>query len=226
MKRGIALLLTLVLALTVLAVPAMAAETTLVVYDLEVKSGYTVSIKTESGAVATAYTGIVGNSYTGTVYENAAKLTLTFSGQAGKQYMVFLLKGKEVPTKDSIQYINQAAGDGTVNFEIYPKDLTVAGEYRLYVSGTDLDYTQVATFSVTKSWEKAPYILGDVDEDREVTAADAALILQFVVKLTDLTPSQIAAAGVSGREEVSAADAALIHQYVVKLISRFPVEEK
>ena len=51
MKRGIALLLTLVLALTVLAVPAMAAETmtTPVVYDLEVKSGYTVSMKTESG---------------------------------------------------------------------------------------------------------------------------------------------------------------------------------
>ena len=225
MKRGLALMLTLVLTLALLAVPAMAAEITPVVYNLKVEGGYTVSMKTESGAVATAYTGIVGD-YTGTVYENAAKLTLTFSGQAGKQYMVFLLKGEAVPTEGSIQYINQAAGDGTVNFEIYPKDLTVAGEYRLYVSGTDLDYTQVATFSVTKSWEKAPYILGDVDEDREVTAADAALILQFVVKLTDLTPSQIAAAGVSGREEVSAADAALIHQYVVKLISRFPVEEK
>ena len=225
MKRGIALLLTLVLALTVLAVPAMAVETTPAVYNLDVESGYSVSMKTASGGAATAYTGIVG-SYTGTVYENAAKLTLTFTGQAGKQYMVFLLEGEKVPTEDSIQYINQAAGNGTVNFEIYPKDLTAAGEYRLYVSGTDLDYTQVATFSVTKSWEKAPYILGDVDEDREVTAADAALILQFVVKLTDLTPSQIAAAGVSGREEVSAADAALIHQYVVKLISRFPVEEK
>ena len=225
MKRGIALLLTLVLALTVLAVPAMAAETTTpVVYNLEVKSGYTVSMRTESGAVATAYTGIVED-YTGTVYENAAKLTLTFSGQAGKQYMVFLLKGAEVPTEGSIQYINQAAGDGTVNFEIYPKDLTAAGEYRLYVSGTDLDYTEVATFSVTKSWEKAPYILGDVNESGNVTAADAALVLQYAVNSVSLTETQLAAARVNDGGLITASNASLILQYSVGSITKFPVEQ-
>ena len=173
MKRGIALLLTLVLALTVLAVPAMAAETmtTPVVYDLEVKSGYTVSIKTESGDAA-AFTGIVGD-YTGTVYEDAAKLTLTFTGQAGKQYMVFLLEGGEGSHRGQHPVHQPGRGQCTVNFEIYPKDLKAEGDYHLYVSGTDLDYTEVATFSVTKSWEKAPYILGDVNESGNVTAADA-----------------------------------------------------
>ena len=219
MKRGIALLLTLVLALTVLAVPAMAAEITPVVYNLEVESGYTVSIKTESGDAA-AFTGIVGD-YTGTVYENAAKLTLTFSGQAGKQYMVFLLEGEKVPTKDSIQYINQAAGNGTVNFEIYPKDLTAAGEYRLYVSGTDLDYTQVATFSVTKSWEKAPYILGDVDGDRAITPTDASLILQHISGLITLNDTQIMAADTNNNQEPDPVDASLILQYVTGLITGF-----
>lgn len=217
MKRGIALLLTLVLALTVLAVPAMAAETTTpVVYNLEVESGYSVSMKTASGAVATAYTGIVGSSYTGTVYENAAKLTLTFSGQAGKQYMVFLLKGKEVPTKDSIQYINQAAGDGTVNFEIYPKDLTETGTYSLYVSGTDLDYTQVATFSVTKSWEKTPYTLGDVNQDGKVTINDALMILQSIVGDQNLTEQQRAAANVDATNSaINVNDALKIMNFVV-----------
>lgn len=216
MKRGIALLLTLVLALTVLAVPAMAAETeeTPAVYNLDVKSGYTVSLKTANGDAAAAYTGIVGGN-TGTVYENAAKLTLTFSGQAGKQYMVFLLKGKEVPTKDSIQYINQAAGDGTVNFEIYPKDLTAAGEYRLYVSGTDLDYTKVATFSVTKSWEKAPYILGDVDGDGKINSIDALMVLQYNAQIEgydELTEQQLLAADVNRDNQVNSIDALAILQ--------------
>ena len=214
MKRGIALLLTLVLALTVLAVPAMAAEITPVVYDLEVKSGYTVSIKTESGDAA-AFTGIVGD-YTGTVYKNAAKLTLTFSGEAGKQYMVFLLEGEKVPTEDSIQYINQAAGDDTVNFEIYPKDLTAAEEYRLYVSGTDLDYTEVATFSVTKSWEKAPYTLGDVNQDGKVTINDALMILQSIVGDQNLTEQQRAAANVDATNSaINVNDALKIMNFVV-----------
>ena len=215
MKRGIALLLTLVLALTVLAVPAMAAETaTPVVYNLKVEGGYTVSMKTESGAVATAYTGIVGD-YTGTVYENAAKLTLTFTGQAGKQYMVFLLKGEAVPTEDSIQYINQAAGTVTVTFEIYPKDLKAEGEYHLYVSGTDLDYTEVATFSVTKSWEKAPYILGDVDGDGKINSIDALMVLQYNAQIEGydgLTEQQLLAADVNRDNQVNSIDALAILQ--------------
>lgn len=215
MKRGIALLLTLVLALTVLAVPAMAAGTTPVVYNLKVEGGYSVSMKTASGAAATAYTGIVGNSYTGTVYENAAKLTLTFTGEAGKQYMVFLLKGEAVPTKDSIQYINQAAGNGTVNFEIYPKDLKAEEDYYLYVSGTELDYTEVATFSVTKSWEKAPYILGDVDGDGKINSIDALMVLQYNAQIEgydELTEQQLLAADVNRDNQVNSIDALAILQ--------------
>ena len=221
MKRGIALLLTLVLALTVLAVPAMAAETTTpVVYNLDVESGYTVSMRTESGAAATAYTGIVGNSYTGTVYENAAKLTLTFTGEAGKQYMVFLLKGEAVPTKDSIQYINQAAGNGTVNFEIYPKDLTAAGEYHLYVSGTELDYTEVATFSVANAWEKVPYTLGDVNQDGSIDIRDAVAVLKYIASGGGLTEQQLAAANVSTEDPaVNITDVVKLMKYIVGAIT-------
>ena len=224
MKRGLALMLTLVLTLALLAVPAMAAEITPVVYNLKVEGGYTVSMKTESGAVATAYTGIVGD-YTGTVYENAAKLTLTFTGQAGKQYMVFLLKGKEVPTEDSIQYINQAAGDGTVTFNVYPKDLTETGTYSLYVSSTNKAYTQVATFSVANAWEKASYTLGDVNESGNVTAADAALVLQYAVNSVSLTETQLAAARVNVGGLITASNASLILQYSVGSITKFPVEQ-
>lgn len=206
-------MLTLVLTLALLAVPAMAAETTTpVVYNLDVESGYSVSMKTESGGAAAAYTGIVGNSYTGTVYENAAKLTLTFTGQAGKQYMVFLLEGKEVPTEDSIQYINQADGTVTVTFEIYPKDLKAEGEYHLYVSGTDLDYTEVATFSVTKSWEKATYTLGDVNQDGKVDSIDALRILQVNVGLYELTETERLAADMNRDGEIDSIDALLILQ--------------
>ena len=215
MKRGLALMLTLVLTLALLAVPAMAAEITAVVYNLKVDGGYTVSLKTANGDAAAAFTGIVGGN-TGTVYGNAAKLTLTFTGQAGKQYMVFLLEGKEVPTEDSIQYINQAAGDDTVNFDIYPKDMTEEGTYHLYVSGTDLDYNQVATFSVTKSWEKAPYTLGDVNLDGKVTINDALMILQSIVGDQNLTEQQRAAANVDATNSaINVNDALKIMNFVV-----------
>ena len=67
---------------------------------------------------------------------------------------------------------------------------------------------------------------GDVSEDGTVSTYDAALILQYVVSLISLSPSQQQAAEVSDNGTISAYDAALILQYVVGLITSFPAEEK
>jgi len=56
-----------------------------------------------------------------------------------------------------------------------------------------------------------------------VTPFDAALILQHVVQLTQLSPYQRIAADVTGDGSVSALDAANILQYSVGLIDQFPV---
>jgi len=76
--------------------------------------------------------------------------------------------------------------------------------------------------------EKVMY--GDVSDNAEVTAFDAALILQEVVGLIQLPDPNwpnftITVADVSGASGITAYDAALILQYAVGLIDRFPVEE-
>lgn len=73
-----------------------------------------------------------------------------------------------------------------------------------------------------KSDEEVSY--GDVNQDGDVTAADALLVLQSVVKLTTLTDAQAAAADVNCDGGIAAEDALIILKYVVKLISSLPVE--
>lgn len=210
--KKLSAVLAIVLALTLLTPAALAsgAQTTPVVYGLSVESGYSVSFKTADGAAAGTATGTVGNS-TGTVYKGAAKLELSFSGEDGVQYAVFLLKGSEVPTQGSIKYIDQTEGSN-VKFTVYPYDLSETGSYGLYVSSTSAGYKQVATFSVTSSWEEAPYVLGDVNGDNAVNSVDALYVLQYNAYLIELNDTQKKAADVNSDNAINSVDALLILQ--------------
>lgn len=210
--KKLSAVLAILLALTLLTPAALAsgAQTTPVVYGLSVESGYSVSFKTADGAAAGTATGTVGNS-TGTVYKGAAKLELSFSGEDGVQYAVFLLKGSEVPTQGSIKYIDQTEGSN-VKFTVYPYDLSETGSYGLYVSSTSAGYKQVATFSVTSSWEEAPYVLGDVNGDNAVNSVDALYVLQYNAYLIELNDTQKKAADVNSDNAINSVDALLILQ--------------
>lgn len=214
-------LLAFTLALAVLAIPAMAAEThnTLGVYDLNVESGYTLTPLKADGSAADRYSGQF-DSGVSTVYEGVEKFSLSFTGSAD-QYVVFLLgNGGAVPTESNIEYIDQTGGETTINFTLFPYQLEV-GEYNVYVSSTGGSYTKVASFSVTDNWEEAPYTLGDVDQDGRITAYDASLILQSISELTALTANQEEAADTDHNGTVTAFDASRIIQYVSEIISGF-----
>ena len=210
--KKLSAVLAIVLVVMLLTTAALAAgtQTTPVVYGLSVQSGYSVSFKTESGAAAGTATGTVGTS-TGTVYKDAAKLELSFTGNAGEQYAVFLLKGSDVPTQSSIKYIDQTEGT-SVKFMVYPYDLSETGEYRLYVSSTSTGYKLVASFSVTSSWEEAPYVLGDVNGDNAVNSVDALYVLQYNAYLIELNDTQKKAADVNSDNAINSVDALLILQ--------------
>lgn len=222
--KKLSAVLAIVLAVMLLTTAALAAgtQTTPVVYGLSVESGYSVSFKTADGSAAGTATGTAGG-ITGTVYKDAAKLELSFTGNAGEQYAVFLLKGSEVPTQGSIKYIDQTEGT-SVKFMVYPYDLSETGEYKLYVSSTSTGYAKVATFGVTSSWEEAPYVLGDVNMDGSVTSADASQVLQHAAQLITLDGNGLLAARVNSGTGPTSADAALILQYAAQLIDKFPIE--
>lgn len=214
--KKLSAVLAILLALTLLTPAALAAgaQTTPVVYNLSVVSGYSVSFKTASDAAAETATGTAGG-ITGTVYKDAAKLELSFTGNAGEQYAVFLLKGSEVPTQGSIKYIDQTEGT-SVKFMVYPYDLSETGEYKLYVSSTSTGYAKVATFGVTDNWEEAPYTLGDVNMDGKINVSDALLILQDIVGTVDLNEQQQQAANVDkSNASINVNDALKLLNYIV-----------
>lgn len=64
--------------------------------------------------------------------------------------------------------------------------------------------------------------LGDVNGDTQITARDAAMVSQYVAKLS--TEINEGIADVNGDGKVTIWDAALINQYVAKLIDSFPAE--
>lgn len=219
--KKLSAVLAIVLAVMLLTTAALAAgtQTTPVVYGLSVGSGYSVSFKTADGSAAGTATGIVGGS-TGTVYKDAAKLELSFTGTPGEQYAVFLLKDSTVPTQSSIKYIDQTEGS-SVKFTVYPYDLGETGSYGLYVSSTNMGYTKVAEFGVTDSWEEAPYTLGDVNMDGGIDITDAIYVLQSIVGERTLTEQQKLAADVNGSNSIDVTDATRILRYIVGDITEF-----
>lgn len=208
-------MLAFTLALAMLAIPAMAAEThsTLGVYDLEVVSGYTLTPLKSDGTAADRYSGQF-DSGVSTVYVGVEKFSLSFTGSAD-QYVVFLLKDGTVPTESNIEYIDQSSGN-SISFMVYPYELTT-GNYNVYVSsnGGNGTYTKVASFSATDSWEEAPYTLGDVNSDGRITTYDASLVLQAVTGETTLTETQTQAGDLDGSGRLTTYDAAMILQIVV-----------
>ncbi len=63
--------------------------------------------------------------------------------------------------------------------------------------------------------------LGDVDENGDITAADALMALQAVTNKIELTENQKKAANVDGKESLTANDALLILQYATKKLTSF-----
>lgn len=64
-------------------------------------------------------------------------------------------------------------------------------------------------------------LLGDVDNNGKVEAADATLVAQYALELTTLTADQLQVADVSGNGTVSFYDASLIAQYAKGIITKF-----
>lgn len=220
MRKRIRMLAAALAAALLLTVPAFAADTQTEpgVYNVTVESGYTLELQTADGNKAESCLAVVGGT-TSTLYTGAVKFTLGFTGNTGEQYVVFLLQGSEVvPTQSNIRYIDQKEG-GAISFTVYPSELTTPGDYGVYVSSTNQAYTEVASFQVTNSWEKAPYILGDVDMDGDINSLDALLLLQFNAMMVELNETQKQAADVNGDGTINSIDALVILQINAGIIN-------
>jgi len=213
--------LTLVLAV-LLSVCVFAAPSTVpVVYGVKMNSGFTAKLDCEKDAVVNSSGLIDGKSRD--AYKNVAKIDITFAGEAGKQYMVFLLNGDAAaetikPTEgNEIYYINQITATGSDAVTIYPKNLKDAGHYRIYISSVDGGYVEVGELNVANSWEEYQYLLGDVDGDGDVDAVDALEALKAYARLVELDANAQKRADVDSTSEITVLDAMSILKKYARL---------
>lgn len=217
MKKTIRLCLLLGLILIALCVTAAAAEPTVAgIYnkavETEFSSKVTVTPKDSSGTEVTNDSGCGAYGYQ-SFYQNAVMLSVTYTNAtSGDNYMIFVTDAEGAPTESSLVYINQiTASSATICFDsVYPGSLLSGKTYYVYLSGTGLSYTKIASFHYF-----APYKLGDVNDDTYVDTDDALLILRSYVGTYTLTDKQKQAADVNRDKLIDTDDALLVLRYYV-----------
>ena len=218
MKKRSRLLLAGVVLAAALSIGALAADEPVKggIYNIS-GTGATLTPQTESQGTITPTTDGDKTGY----YANAVRMGVEATGlESGKQYLLLVLSGEGAPTEGNIAYIDQAAAgeNGKVSFNAYPSALT-SGTYRVYIVGGGSAFSTskpAATFQVDQK-----YTLGDVNNDGQILVNDAQLTLNYIVKKTTLSESQLLAADVTHDGKVLVNDAQKILNYIVGKIKNF-----
>lgn len=211
------LLLVLMVQLCVIGAGAVEEATVAGVYGLTVtNSNVTVEPQDASGAKITA-AGVTIKETTESLYAGAVKFKVSYTAaQEGSFYLVLVLNSKAtVPTAESLTYIDQAtAGETTVSFNtVYPSEMESGQTYSIYLaSNASSGVTSIEKVAEFKYF--VPYTLGDVNEDRKITATDALWVLQSVAGNRTLSANAQLAANVNKDLKISATDALWILQAV------------
>ena len=162
---------------------------------------------------------------TSALYQDSEKLTVKLSGtEAGKHYFIELTTGNNVlPTEENMFYMDQQTATGsTTTFTVFPKQgLAESGE----MTSANIFITSNADGFVTRKiplgyannvpYVEPEYLLGDVDEDKDIDPTDALWALQGFVTSRMLTETQEKAADVDTVGGVTPTDALWILQRFV-----------
>ncbi len=96
-------------------------------------------------------------------------------------------------------------------------DVTEPGEYELKVVNGYDEYSTTVRFTVVDT-TPPPYTMGDLDEDGEITVADALAALRISVRLAEPQGYQLQAADIDGDGVITVSDALLILRKAAGLI--------
>lgn len=129
---------------------------------------------------------------------------------------------------ENIVYINHFSSvtDESNNFELELKTALSAlddGIYFLKIGGNTIQ--TALTIQLVKHEDDIYYMLGDIDNDSQITAADSALVLQYVIDMGGypFSERQLKAARVTGNSVITAENAAVILQKALDNGYVFPV---
>lgn len=164
--------------------------------------------------------------------------TATVTVPVGTEYDTVLVSAPEGVTLSSVTDLLTAADSGRALCAV-SMDGAAAEDITLTYTGTVGEseeiqvvllrsgrYVTTAASTYTALFSLPVGILhGDVNEDGEISLADAVLLTQYCNGLRTLTEAQLAAADLNGDGEVNMDDAALLIRYVNGLIDRLPADE-
>ena len=223
MKRVVRIVsLILVLSMLLAVGGAMAAASTVpVVFGVKMEKNVTAKLVSDTSAAVVNASGSV-DGVSRDVYKNVGKIELSFKGTVGEQTVVFLVKGSESeavvkPTEGSIYYIDQIVATGKDAVTIYPKNLTDAGHYRIYIADKN-GYTLAGRLNVANSWEEYDYLLGDVNNDGKVDSLDAFQVLKHYAQIETLDEEALKRAEVNNDGKVDSTDSFRILKKYAKLL--------
>lgn len=228
MKKVVRILfLTLVVTALCLTAAWAAAPETGGIHTITKETSVTLTIKGETGTEITGTSASVTGGEVSDFHAGAVQMDLSYTGTANTEYMVLVLGAKDdtvpdTPTEENIVYMNQAAADGTGALSmtnIYPSALKNGYTYGVYVVAGGVSDTGALTSVATFKYY-APYVLGDVSGDDEVTAEDLPLLVQHVVKNATLEGDRLAAADVNEDGAVNGLD---IMKLVNHLVGNAPL---
>ena len=186
--RAISILLILAMLLSTAALaiddPEWGVEGGLVIKDLKVETGYTLTVlemldKDDYGPVE----GVEGKY---APVEPGFKLSYTCTDPT--QEFVYLYKG-DSPTEETLYWLDQKSGESTTEFVLWPKTMD-EGSYTIKRSNNSgVTAATVATFTVGSS--KPEYTLGDVHIDGVINPLDALDTLRIYVGDTELEITEV-----------------------------------
>lgn len=210
-------LMTLVFAI-LLCVGALATNGESGIYALTAVDGIEVEAQLANGTTVDPASATLTKIGAVTDYcENAVKVEVTYSGaKSGEEYLLFALNdGKDIPTDSNIAYIDQQSGKAI--FTVYPI-LEDGKTYTVYlVSNGTFEKKPVASF---KYHSYVPYVLGDANQDGEVMANDATMILRHIAKIEYMTSENaLLASDINKNGGVDANDATKLLRYIAKIDS-------
>lgn len=170
-------------------------------------------------------------------YQGAVKMEISCAATEGKQYLVMLVTGSfdKVPgDNNKIIYVDQKAAAGsTVTFGVngedtdyvYPNLDEVGKDQELTLLITSNDGTAMKKttlyYSTGGDYAVKQYKLGDVDDNGDITPADALEVLKHAVGKITLTGNPFLAADVNKDTDVTVVDSLEILKFSVGKITSF-----
>lgn len=152
-------------------------------------------------------------------YPNAEKIKVIADASNDAFYLIIAQNSTEVPQEGNIVYVDQSTGaEQTVTFTVYPKSLVSGTTYYIYLSSSAIAVGEDGRQPIASFTYYQPYMLGDVDGDKEIGLVDALMVLRHCAGLELLTPAQEKPADANKDNSVDPVDALMILQHNAGII--------